>query len=51
LAITYMNKAAALGDLRAAVEFYDRALEIYERLVMQEGRGGTSWRFSLGSGL
>ena len=36
-----MNKAlavSALGDNRAAVGLYDRAIEIRERLVHQEGR-------------
>jgi len=41
LAMAYMNKAVALGDLgdhRAAVEFYEKAIQIYERLVAKEGR-------------
>ena len=41
LAGTYHNKASAvhaLGNYRAAVELYDRAIKIRERLVNQEGR-------------
>lgn len=45
-----MNKGAELqdlGDLRAAVELCDRAIEVYERLVQQEGRrelrGDIAW--------
>jgi hypothetical protein len=45
-----MDKAAvvsALGDRRAAVGFFDRAIEIRERLVDQEGRrelaGDLAW--------
>jgi hypothetical protein len=32
------NAVSALGDQRAAVALYDRAIEIRERLVHQEGR-------------
>jgi hypothetical protein len=41
LAGAYVNKAIAvraLGDPRAAVTLHDRAIEIWERLVHQEGR-------------
>ena len=36
-----MNKANALGELGdypAAVDFYDKAIQIYERLIVKEGR-------------
>jgi tetratricopeptide (TPR) repeat protein len=39
--MAYMNKAnslSALGDNRRAVAFHDRAIEIRERLVNQEGQ-------------
>ena len=41
MANCYMNKAiavTALGNNRGAVELYDRAIEIRERLVHEEGR-------------
>lgn len=38
---TYVNNALVMGELkdkRAAIELYNRAIEIWERLVHQEGR-------------
>lgn len=46
LAILFANKALIhkyLGDLSGAIEMYNKAIQIYERLVYKEGRWEFAW--------